>query len=129
MGVGAILASIGVLLVVGAYVFQPFRRLNGVAGTDAEFERLVEAWVKRARPVQLGSTEPEAQVIGLETSTELAAEPILGQTLGPATTGVVADLDSDGPNHFCPYCGRRVEPDHVFCPKCGRQLIKEDSTS
>jgi uncharacterized membrane protein YvbJ len=39
---------------------------------------------------------------------------------------VAVGMDQDEPVNFCPYCGRRVEPDHVFCPKCGRQLAEGD---
>ncbi len=53
MSLGTILVSLAVVLGVGAYVAWPFRRAGDAMATDADVERLVEAWVRRAQAAQV----------------------------------------------------------------------------
>lgn len=123
MTLGTILVSLAILLGVGAYVAWPFRRTD----PDADIDRLVEAWVKRAQsPLP---TVTAAQPMADEA--EPPAEPAEARRLNPPAVGVASVMDvpvrSEEVINFCPYCGRKVQPDHAFCPKCGRQLIKEEA--
>jgi zinc ribbon protein len=143
MSLGTILTSLAALVLVAAYVARPFRRER----VDAD--RVIDGWVRRMRsttaaiddvPEPAGTdvavaVQPEADSSATPVPTDTAsalAEPALvepapaGVVKTTGSTGAIAaePIDQDEPVNFCPYCGRRVEPDHVFCPKCGRQLAE-----
>jgi hypothetical protein len=66
MSIGAVLVGTGALVVVVAYVAQPFRRATGGAGLD----RAIETWVAQVRNggavgerAQMSSGSGEASVI------------------------------------------------------------------
>ncbi len=119
MSLGTILLSLAVVLGVGAYVAWPFRRTGIAMTADADVERLIAAWVKRAQAAQAAVAEDD----GGKLPGEIA--PRSGPAEEPSPAVAAAASDDDAVVNFCPYCGRRVEQDHVFCPKCGRQLAKE----
>jgi len=95
MSIGAILVGIGALLVVVSYVARPFRS----AASSGDMDRVVEAWVARARGGEKnnGRTETRGEHPG---SADAEAAPI----------------------NFCPQCGRRVAADDRFCSGCGDRL-------
>jgi hypothetical protein len=104
LSVGSLLVGVAVMLVTVVYVARPFRR------GEVKADRAVEAWVQRARS-------------DLDVPTADEPSPVVE----PATPVVVGGAPhADAPVNFCPYCGRRVEPDHRFCPGCGKPL-PEDS--
>lgn len=37
---------------------------------------------------------------------------------------IAAGSGKNGKTHFCPQCGRQVDPDDKFCVECGHQLIQ-----
>jgi len=76
------------------------------AEIPADVDAQIEAAVRRARSPQQIDAQIEAAVRQARAATP-AAPP------------------GNGALHFCPQCGRRVEPDDHFCPKCGRNLIVE----
>jgi hypothetical protein len=99
MGLGPILVSLAILAGVMAYVAWPFYR------DHADANRVVEAWVAHVK-----------------------SERAQGTPVAPGLPSGLSGQGSAGSDEalgFCPYCGRRVEPDHVFCPKCGRKLPRE----
>jgi len=85
--------------------------------------------VGRATVAVDDASEPAS--VNADVTGQREADPSVSQLpadAGAGETGAVAvEMDQDEPVNFCPYCGRRVEPDHVFCPKCGRQLAEGDS--
>lgn len=127
MTLGTILVSLAILVGVGAYVVWPFRRIDGV-GADADVDRLVEAWVKRAQSAAAAA----AAVQPAAGAAEPPAESVRMRQPSPPPVRVALDqdavVDTEDAMNFCPYCGRKVQPDHVFCPKCGRQLTKGETS-
>jgi ribosomal protein S27AE len=121
MSLGTMLVSLGVVLGVGVFVAWPFRPAGGAAMRDGDVDRLLDLWVRRAQVEQLRAARPAAEVPS-------PVEPSATQALGPAAVSVAEAGTVDDSVHFCPYCGRRVEPDHMFCPKCGRQLVKGEAS-
>lgn len=125
MSLGTILVSLGVVLGVGAYVAWPFRRAGGAMAPEGDVDRLVEAWVRRAQTAQAAVAERAAGEAEPPRETVQMASPMPAR----ASTGTLPATASgeDATVNFCPYCGRRVEHDHVFCPKCGKQLVKGEA--
>jgi hypothetical protein len=113
LSVGSILVGLAVAMVTVVYIARPFRRQN------LDVDRAVELWVERAR--ESAARDGAAW--------EDAAAPV-----EPASTAPVRDTaeDKDAVRaseavvNFCPYCGRRVQPDHRFCPGCGKPLPEGD---
>jgi hypothetical protein len=119
MGLGAIFVSVAVLIVVLAYVAWPFRR------DTVDGDRVIEAWIERAKSERARSGVPAGGAQRLEgEGWEVAAAISREETAAEVQITGSAEGAADEAINFCPYCGRRVEPDHRFCPKCGRQLVK-----
>ena len=120
MSLGTILVSLAVVLGVGAYVAWPFHRAGDAVANGADVERLVEAWVRRAQAAQVAVVEEgSGEIQGV-----VAQAPKPGRAEEPTPSVSASSSGDDATVNFCPYCGRRVEQDHVFCPKCGKQLAK-----
>ncbi len=123
MSLGTILVSLAVVLGVGAYVAWPFRRAGDTVADGADVERLVEAWVRRAQAAQVAQVAVVGEGSGeLQGGIARASKPGHAEELTPVVSA--SSSGDDATVNFCPYCGRRVEQDHVFCPKCGKQLSK-----
>jgi DNA-directed RNA polymerase subunit RPC12/RpoP len=127
MSLGTILVSLAVVVGVGAYVAWPFRRTDAL-GAEADLDRMVEAWVRR---VQTEAARTEVVGNKAEAMPDSMAQPVESVSArapggSAVSAAVTTDTDTDEPANFCPYCGRRVEPDHMFCPRCGRQLMKQE---
>ncbi len=126
MSLGTILAGVAVLVFVAAYVARPFRRER----VDAD--RVIDGWVQQVRSATVAVNDA-SEPAGVDADVTAQREADLSVShlpvdAGTGETGAVAveAMGQDEPVNFCPYCGRRVEPDHVFCPKCGRQLAGGD---
>jgi hypothetical protein len=78
----------------------------------ADIDAQIEAAVRRRRT-------PEQ----LDEEMEAAIRRARGKTAAPSVAA------ANGTIHYCPQCGRRVEPDDRFCPRCGRNLIAEPQPS
>lgn len=125
MSLGTILVSLAVVLGVGAYVAWPFRRAVGAMAPDGDVDRLVEAWVRRAQTAQAAVAERAAGEVEPPRETVQTASPVPAKASTPVVAATISG--DDVAVNFCPYCGRRVEHDHVFCPKCGKQLVKGEA--
>lgn len=80
---------------------------------DQEVDAQIEAAVRRLRT-------PEQ----LDDQMEAAIRQARGQKAVPPSPAT-----GNGAAHYCPQCGRAVEPDDRFCPKCGRALMQESKTA
>lgn len=92
MSIGSILVGVALILGLGAYLAQPFRRGR------VDLDRAIETWVSRVR-VDEGGGDAEAF----------------------AVEGALAGASEEATN-YCPQCGRRVGPDDRFCAGCGKPL-------
>lgn len=95
ISIGAVLAGVGALIVVVAYVARPFRAAAGPAGLD----RAIEAWVARVRDEE-----------------DSGERSVTSREDGKAVAGRTSNIN------FCPQCGRDVGPDDRFCSGCGTRL-------
>lgn len=77
----------------------------------ADVDAQIEAAVRRVRTPQQ-----------LDEQLEAAIQQARRKPAVPAAAPVVA---ANGATHYCPQCGRRVEPEDRFCPKCGQNLVQE----
>ncbi len=77
----------------------------------ADVDAQIEAAVRRVRTPQQ-----------LDEQLEAAIQQARRKPAAPAAAPVVA---ANGESHYCPQCGRRVEPEDRFCPKCGQNLVQE----
>ena len=77
----------------------------------ADVDAQIEAAVRRVRTPQQLDEQLEAAI---QQARRKPAEP------AAAPVGV-----ANGAAHYCPQCGRRVEPEDRFCPKCGQNLVQE----
>ena len=127
MSLGTILTSVAALVFVAAYVARPFRRER------VDVDRVIDGWVRQMRSAAVAvddASEPAG--VDADAAAQREADPSVSHfpaDAGAGETGAVAvgAIDQDETVNFCPYCGRRVEPDHVFCPRCGRQLAEENT--
>jgi len=124
MSLGTILISVAALVLVAAYVARPFRSVH------IDDDRVIDAWVRQLQSDAVTIDDP-AEPVGVEAvvtaqrDTDLSVSQLPDATDARAVGAVPAGaMDRDEPVNFCPYCGRRVAPDHVFCPRCGRQLAE-----
>ena len=85
----------------------------GAQNVDAQ----IEAAIQRLRTPQPLDEQLEAAI------RQARQKP----AVSPPAIG--ASVPADGATHFCPQCGRRVEPDERFCPKCGHNLAQETNTT
>lgn len=125
MSLGTILSSVAALVFVAAYVARPFRRER------VDVDLVVDRWVRQVqRSIGAGDDASEPVGVDVDATVQREADPSVDDLSSDAgasesaAEAVELDLDQDEPVNFCPYCGRRVVPDHVFCPKCGRQLAE-----
>ena len=77
----------------------------------ADVDAQIEAAVRRVRTPQQ-----------LDEQLEAAIQQARRKPAAPAAAPVVV---ANGAAHYCPQCGRRVEPEDRFCPKCGQNLVQE----
>jgi len=105
-------------------VARPFRSVH------IDDDRVIDAWVRQLQSDAVAIDDP-AEPVGVEAAVTAQRDTDLSVSQLPDATdaravGVVpaGAMDRDEPVNFCPYCGRRVAPDHVFCPRCGRQLAE-----
>ena len=77
----------------------------------ADVDAQIEAAVRRVRTPQQ-----------LDEQLEAAIQQARRKPAEPAAAPVVV---ANGAAHYCPQCGRRVEPEDRFCPKCGQNLVQE----
>lgn len=104
MSAGTLLAGVGILIVVVAYVARPFRRTN----EDATLDRVIEAWVSQI----------EAECALTDRSDRVPGD-------GRAADDQEEDQSvAAGPINFCCQCGRRVAPGDRFCSGCGNRLMR-----
>lgn len=102
MSAGAVLAGVGVLMVLVAYVARPFRE----TARDETLDRLVEAWVAQV--------EEEQGVLQQSAGTDQGARAGGHQKRSGSPT--------DGGVKTCSHCGRRVSEDDRYCSGCGYRL-------
>ena len=126
MSLGTILTSVAALVFVAAYVARPFRRER------VDVDRVIDGWVRQMRSAAVAVDDASAPAgVDADVTAQHEADPSVSHLpadVGAGETGAVAvEMDQGEPVNFCPYCGRRVEPDHVFCPKCGRPLAEENT--
>ena len=90
-------------------------------GPPIDVDAQIEAAVKQLRtPQQLDEQ--------LEAAIRQARQKPAGAPPAPGSTApAAATVPANGIAHFCPQCGRRVEPDDRFCPKCGHNLVQESN--
>lgn len=119
MSLGTILTSVAALVLVVAYVARPFRRER------VDVDRAIDRWMRQVRSATVAVDEASMPAgMDADVTAQREADPPVSDLPADAGTVAVGEMDQDEPVNFCPYCGRRVEPDHVFCPKCGRQLAE-----
>jgi hypothetical protein len=110
MSLGAFLVGITALLLAIAYIARPFRRI------DVDLDQVIERWIRQERDKLTGN---DSNISEIYPDDEVYVdEAVVSLQQGP-------EVDITTTLNFCPYCGRRVEPDHRYCPGCGRQLVKE----
>lgn len=91
MSIGAILVGAAIILVVAAYLAQPFRP----ARADADPDKLIEAWVAQARAGgQRNGGTGEQRSRGAEGPVNFCSQ--CGRSVGPN-------------DHFCPGCGTNLQ--------------------
>lgn len=92
---------------------------DGVAAdVDAQsVDAQIEAAVRRLRTPEQLDEQLEAAI------RQARQKPAVPPPADAPTNG--APVPANGATHFCPQCGRRVEPDDRFCPKCGHNLVQE----
>ncbi len=106
MSAGTLLAGVGILIVLVAYVARPFRRTN----EDATLDRAIEAWVGQI----------EAERAFADHSDRVPGD-------GRAADDQEEDQSvAAGPINFCSQCGRRVVRGDRFCSGCGNRLRRGD---
>ena len=110
MSIGTYLVGIAILLLIAAYIGNPFRRVK------VDVDSFIEQWVSDARN-NLTEDELLTGEDALLTSEESTEEVVI-------LTGAGLEVFDTESVNFCPHCGRRVEDSHRFCPGCGTQLVK-----
>jgi len=126
MSLGTILVSVAALILVAAYVARPFRSVR------VDGDRVIDTWVRQVRSDSV-AVDDRSEPVGVEGAVIAQRDADLPVSQLPRAAGAraagavpVGAIDRDEPVNFCPYCGRRVAPDHVFCRGCGRQLAEGD---
>ncbi len=102
MSFGAVLAGVGVLIVLVAYVARPFRK----TAEDRTLDRAIEAWIAQM--------EDKQGVLQHSVGTDGGAGARDDQRGGGPT--------DDGVINNCSQCGRRVSQDDRYCSGCGNRL-------
>jgi len=114
VSLGTILTSVAAFVLVVAYVARPFRRER------VDIDRVISRWVRQMRSDAVAADDA-FEPAGVDAGATVQRD------VDPSVSHVAAEaMDQSEPVNFCPYCGRRVESDHVFCPKCGRRLAEGD---
>lgn len=102
MSIEAILAGVGVAIVVIAYVMRPFRQ----SSDEVDLDLAIEAWIAElgaeAGAVQPGRDETESGT-GSHTQNEG----------GNPAAGVI---------NYCSQCGQSVSSEDRYCSGCGYRL-------
>ncbi len=102
MSIEAILAAVGVAIVVIAYVVRPFREVSD----QNAFDRAIEAWIVELS-ADAGALEP-----GGDDRDSGTARQIQYESASPEG-GVI---------NYCAQCGRRVASKDRYCSGCGYRL-------
>ncbi len=106
MSFEAILAGLGVAIVVIAYVTRPFRE----ASDQDTFDGAIEAWIMELR-ADAGALEPGGDDRGTETMRQVECESASPEG------GVI---------NCCSQCGRPVASKDRYCSGCGYRLGGDD---
>ncbi len=94
-------------------VAQPAADVGDQEVGDQEVDAQIEAAVRRLRTPEQLDDQMEAAIRQARGQKAVSPSPAAG----------------NGAAHYCPGCGRAVEPDDRFCPKCGRALMQESKTA
>lgn len=155
MDIGSVLAALALLAVVAAYLVRPLleRRGQGVSDEDHELSVLLaerdrvlsslqdldmdysmdkilqEDYTRQRQELVKEGARILRRLDELESQDGLSGEAAEVRSLEAEIEAEVAALRQSGDGqqqlHFCPSCGRQVEPEDRFCTHCGEPLTEE----
>lgn len=155
MDIGSVLAAIALLAVVTAYLIRPLleRRGQGVSDEDhevsvllAERDRVLsslqdldmdysmdkilrEDYERQRQELVREGARILRRLDELESQDGVSGETARARSLEAEIEAEVAALrqaqNGQEQRHFCPSCGRAVQPEDRFCTHCGEPLAEE----